>query len=46
MLLNSSNLSPIQIFIYVRDQALFKALFFFAGGRAADMLQIKRSDVL
>ena len=28
MLLNSSNLSPIQIFIYVRDQALFKALFF------------------
>ena len=29
MLLNSSNLSPIQIFIYVRDQALFKALFFF-----------------
>ena len=28
MLLNSSVLSAIQVFIYVRDQALFKALFF------------------
>ena len=45
MLLNSSNLSAIQIFIYARDQALFKALFF-AGDRATDMLQIKESDVL
>ena len=28
MLLNSSALSAIQVFIYARDQALFKALFF------------------
>ena len=38
MLLNSSKVSPIQIFIYATDQALLKALFF-AGDRAADLLQ-------
>ena len=45
MLLNSSVLSAIQVFIYARDQALFKALFF-AGDRAADLLQVKVSDIL
>ena len=45
MLLNSSVLSAIQVFIYARDQALFKALCF-AGDRAADLLQIKLSDIL
>ena len=45
MLLNSSALTAIQVFIYERDQAPFKALFF-AGDRAADLLQVKVSDVL
>ena len=45
MLLNSSALSAIQVFIYARDQALFKALFF-AGDRTADLLQVKVSDIL
>ena len=40
LLLHSSTLRAIQIFIYARDQALFKALFF-AGDRAADSLQVK-----
>ena len=44
-LLGESNLSTIQIFVHARDQALFKALFF-AGDRAADMLQTKVSDIL
>ena len=30
--------------MHARDQALFKALFF-AGDRAADLLQVKVSDV-
>lgn len=42
---NSSTLSPIQIFMYARDQALFKSLFF-AGDRAADLLNLKVSDIL
>ena len=45
LLLHSSTLRAIQIFMYARDQALFKALFF-AGDRAADLLQVKVSDVL
>ena len=45
MLLNSSVLSAIQVFIYARDQALFKNLFF-AGDGAADLLQVKVSDIL
>ena len=45
MLLNSSALTAIQVFIYERDQAPFKALFF-AGDRAADLLQVKVSDIL
>ena len=45
LLLNSSVLSAIQVFIYARDQALFKALFF-AGDRAAGLLKIKVSDIL
>ena len=44
MLLNGSALSAIQVFIYTRDQALFKALFF-AGDRTADLLQVKVSDI-
>lgn len=45
LLNDSANLSAIQIFTYARDQALFKSLFF-AGDRAADLLQLKVSDVL
>ena len=45
LLLDSLELSAIHIFIYARDQALFKALFF-AEDRAADMLQIRASDIL
>ena len=45
LLLNSSTLSPSQIYIYARDQALFKGLFF-AGDRAADFLQLRVADVL
>lgn len=45
LLLHSSTLRAIRIFMYARDQALFKALFF-AGDRAADLLQVKVSDVL
>lgn len=45
LLLDSSELSAIQIFFNVRDQALFQALFY-AGDCAADMLQIRVSDIL
>ena len=44
-LLQSSSLEPSQIFVLARDQALFKALFF-AGDRAADLLQLKTGDIL
>ena len=43
MLLKISALSAIQFFIHARDQALYKALFFFAGDRAVDLLQVKVS---
>jgi len=45
MLWNSLALSTTEVFIYARVQALFKALFF-PGDRAADMLQVKVSDIL
>ena len=44
-LLNNLVLSAIQIFIHARDQALFTALIF-ADDRAADLLQVKVSDIL
>ena len=44
-LLNVDLLSPAQLFILARDQAVFKALFF-AGDRAADLFQLKTVDVL
>ena len=44
-LLQSSSLGPSQIFVLARNQALFKALFF-AGDRAADLLQLKTGDIL
>lgn len=37
-------LSATQLYILARDQAVFKALFF-AGDRAADLFQLKTSDV-
>ena len=40
---NSSTLSATQIFMYASDQALFKSLFF-AGDRAADLLQLKMTQ--
>lgn len=40
----ADHLSASQIFIHARDQAVFKALFF-AGDRAADLFQLKTSDV-
>ena len=44
-LLQSSSLEPSQIFLLARDQALFRQLFF-AGDRAADLLQLKSGDIL
>ena len=44
-LLQSSSLEPSQIFVLARDQMLVKALFF-AGDRAADLLQLKTGDIL
>lgn len=44
-LLQSSSLEPSQIFVLARDQAQFKVLFF-AGDRAADLLQLKTGDIL
>ena len=38
-------LRAIQIFVLARDRALFKAMFF-AGDRAADLLEIKTSEIL
>ena len=43
-LLNAPHLSPTQIFVLARDQAIFKALFF-AGDRASDLFQLKAADV-
>lgn len=44
-LMHSANLTPSQIYILARDQAMFKALFF-AGDRAADLLGLKTVDIL
>lgn len=38
-------LCAIQIFVLARDQALFKTMFF-AGDRAANLLEIKTSEIL
>lgn len=38
-------LTPPQIFIFARDQAFFKALFF-SGDRASDLAQVKTSEIL
>ena len=44
-LMHSANLTPSQIYILARDQAMFKVLFF-AGDRAADLLGLKMVDIL
>ena len=44
-LMKWSLLTPSQIFVLARDQAVFKALFF-SSDRAADLLQLKTCDIL
>ena len=44
-LLHCATLTPRQIYIFARDQAMFKVLFF-AGDRAADLLLSKTVDIL
>ena len=44
-MLQSATLTPSQIYIFARDQAMFKVLFF-AGDRAADLLLSKTGDIL
>lgn len=43
-LLKSAQLSASQVYVLVRDQAIFKALFF-AEDRASDLFQLKTEDV-
>lgn len=44
-MLHCATLTPSQVYIFARDQAMFKVLFF-AGDRAADLLLSKTSDIL
>lgn len=44
-MLHCATLTPSQIYIFARDQAMFKVLFF-AEDRAADLLLSKTGDVL
>ena len=43
--MQSENISPIDMFVLLRDQAYFKALFF-SGDRPGDLGQVKTPEIL
>ena len=43
--MQSENISPTDMFVLLRDQAYFKALFF-SGDRPGDLGQVKTPEIL